>query len=45
MAGWYAEHGCEAFYSNLWHDPRVIAELKTRLQFTGAWQIATMLAG
>jgi hypothetical protein len=22
MAGWYAEHGCEAFYSTLWNDPR-----------------------
>jgi hypothetical protein len=22
MAGWYAERGCEAFYSNLWQDPQ-----------------------
>lgn len=45
MAGWYAEHGCEAFYSNLWHDPQVVAEMQARLQLTGAWQIATMLTG
>ena len=43
MAGWYAEHGCEAFYANLWKDPRVVAELQTRLQ-AGAWQIAANLA-
>jgi hypothetical protein len=45
MAGWYAEHGCEAFYSNLWNDPRVVAELDTRLRASGAWQIAATLAG
>ena len=45
MAGWYAEHGCEAFYSNLWNDPRVVAELDTRLRSSGAWQIAATLAG
>jgi hypothetical protein len=45
MAGWYAEHGCEAFYSNLWHDPRVVAELEARLRSSGAWQIAVTLAG
>jgi hypothetical protein len=44
MAGWYAEHGCEAFYSNLWNDPRLRTELETRLKSSGAWQIATMLA-
>jgi hypothetical protein len=45
MAGWYAEHGCEAFYANLWHDPRVVAELNPRLRASGAWQIAAALAG
>jgi hypothetical protein len=45
MAGWYAEHGCEAFYSNQWNDPAVVAELTSRLQSSGAWQIAAMLAG
>ena len=44
MAGWYAEHGCEAFYSNLWNDPQVVAELSARLQSSGAWQIAAALA-
>jgi hypothetical protein len=44
MAGWYAEHGCEAFYLNLWKDPRVVAELQTRLLSSGAWQIAVALA-
>lgn len=43
MAGWYAEQGCEAFYSNLWSDPRIVAELQSRLQTSGAWQIVAML--
>jgi len=45
MAGWYAEKGCDAFYSNLWNDGLVAAELKSRLQSSGAWQIAETLAG
>jgi len=45
MAGWYAEHGCEAFYSNLWKDTRVVVELETRLRSSGTWQIAEALAG
>ena len=45
MAGWYAEHGCEAFYSNLWNDPRVVAELEARLRSSNAWQIGAALAG
>jgi hypothetical protein len=44
MAGWYAEHGCEAFYSNLWKDTGVVAELNARLQSSGAWQITSTLA-
>jgi hypothetical protein len=44
MAGWHAEHGCEAFYSNLWHDPLVVAALRTRLQSSGAWQVAGTLS-
>jgi hypothetical protein len=44
MAGWYADYGCEAFYSNLWSDPQVAAELRARLQASGAWQIAERLA-
>jgi hypothetical protein len=44
MAGWYAEHGCEAFYSNQWNDPQLVSELTSRLQSSGAWQIAVRLA-
>jgi hypothetical protein len=43
MAGWYAEHGCEAFYSNLWKDPAVVAELEVRLRAAGAWQSVALL--
>jgi hypothetical protein len=45
MAGWHAEHGCEEFYSNLWTDLQVAAQLETRLRASGAWQIAATLAG
>jgi hypothetical protein len=45
MAGWHAEHGCEAFYSNLWRDPPVVRELEPRLRSSGAWQIAERVAG
>ena len=45
MAGWYAGHGCEDFYSNLWRDPAVVHELASRLRSSGAWQIADAVAG
>jgi hypothetical protein len=45
MAGWYAEQGCEAFYTNLWNEAQVAAELEARLRASGAWQIAAGLAG
>lgn len=44
MAGWYAEHGCEDFYANLWRDAAVRKELESRLRASGAWQIAAALA-
>jgi hypothetical protein len=44
MAGWYAEHGCESFYSNLWNDAAVARELETRLRLSGAWQIVEAMA-
>ncbi len=44
MAGWYAEHGCEDFYTNLWRDPKVVADLESRLRLSGAWQIAETVA-
>ena len=44
MAGWFAERGCDAFYSKLWKDDRVARELKSRLVGCGAWRIAEALA-
>jgi hypothetical protein len=44
MAGWFAEHGCEAFYSNLWNDPAVVQALEARLRASEAFQVATALA-
>ena len=44
MAGWYARHGCEDFYSNLWRDAKIISELESRLRSSGAWQIAEEVA-
>lgn len=45
MAGWYAEHGCQDFYRCLWDDPRVAAELRSRLEACGAWQVVAALTG
>lgn len=39
MAGWYADHGCEAFFTNLWIDARILAQLEARLRHSGAWQL------
>jgi hypothetical protein len=44
MAGWYAGHNCEDFYCSLWREPKVAAELESRLRSSGAWQIAKALA-
>jgi hypothetical protein len=44
MAGWYADQGCEAFYSCLWTDTPVVAQLESRLRASGAWRIAEALA-
>jgi hypothetical protein len=43
MAGWYAGQGCDAFYTCLWTDPPVAAELERLLRATSAWQIAEAL--
>lgn len=45
MAGWYAGHGCDDFYANLWRDPNLLSELEHRLRSSGAWQIAETAAG
>jgi hypothetical protein len=44
MAGWYADQGCEAFYSELWNEPQVATELQSRLATIGAWRIGQALA-
>jgi hypothetical protein len=37
LAKWYAEHGCNDFYREVWRDPRVAAQLELRLKQSGAW--------
>jgi hypothetical protein len=44
MAGWYADQGCEAFYSQLWNDPDIVAQLEPRLRAIHAWSVAEALA-
>jgi hypothetical protein len=39
MAGWYASLGGEAFYSGLWDDPSIVAEMENRLRASGAWAL------
>lgn len=45
MAGWYATHGCENFYRQVWREPEVARQLEVRLRESGAWRIAETLAG
>lgn len=44
MAGWYADSGCERFYSGLWEDASVAKQLEDRLRRSGAWRVAEALA-
>ena len=44
MAGWYADHGCEAFFRCLWTDGQVASELERRLRHCAAWRVAEALA-
>jgi len=48
MAGWYAEHGCQDFFSYLWsaesRDNGVREELEKRLRACGAWRVGEVLA-
>ncbi|MBN1208174.1 MAG: hypothetical protein JXB05_25150 [Myxococcaceae bacterium] len=44
MAGWFADKGCEAFYSELWSEPQVVTELQSRLEKIGAWRTAQQVA-
>jgi hypothetical protein len=43
MAGWYAEHGCDDFYQELWREPQVAEALENRLRDAGAWQTVESL--
>ncbi len=44
MAGWFADHGCEAFYELLWKDPLVVVQRESRLRAAGVWRVAEALA-
>jgi hypothetical protein len=44
MAGWYAEHGCEDFYRQVWREPTIARELENRLRPSSAWNIAELAA-
>jgi hypothetical protein len=43
MAGWYADQGCDAFYSLLWEDAAVASELEALLRASGGWRVAEAL--
>jgi hypothetical protein len=43
MAGWYAESGCERFYSALWEDQLVATQLEERLRARHAWDAVQSL--
>ena len=39
LAKWYADHGADDFYRAIWRDELVAAELRSRLEATGAWAV------
>lgn len=44
MAGWYADHGCEDFYTHVWRDESIVAELEARLRAAGTWAAIEQVA-
>lgn len=44
MAGWYAEHGCDDFYREIWRDDTVRPILERQLKAIGAWAIFDTLS-
>jgi hypothetical protein len=44
MAGWYAEHGCDNFFRQVWQDAAITTELRNRLSHTNAWAVVSSLA-
>ena len=44
MAGWYAEHGCDDFYREIWRDDDVRPILERQLKAIGAWAIIDTLS-
>jgi len=44
MAGWYAEHGCDDFYREIWRDETVRPILERQLKAIGAWAIFDTLS-
>jgi len=45
MAGWYADHGCEDFFREVWRDERVVPQLESCLKASGAWRVGAALVG
>lgn len=43
MAGWYAGRGCENFFRAVWEEVRLVSELETQLNASGAWRVAESL--
>jgi len=44
LAKWYADHGPDDFFRELWRDPQTANQLELRLRATGAWTHVDALA-
>lgn len=44
LAKWYADHGPDDFFKELWRDPSTATQLQHRLRETGAWAHVEALA-
>lgn len=43
FAKWYTDHGEGHFHEGIWQDEAVVAELRSRLESQGAWQVVREL--
>ncbi len=44
MAGWYADHGCDDFYKEIWREEKVRPLLERKLNEIGAWEVFASLS-
>jgi len=44
MAGWFPDRGCDDFYTAVWEDEAIAAQLEARLTDAGALAVLQLVA-